>query len=209
MRWWSGPGGPGSLDVLVTPARVQFFGGSGNALRSVHIGRSFDKSGAVPRLGAEVPQWFGETIGFWDRDALITWTSNIQGWFTHSSWEYSNALQTVEIFTPRKDARGNLLGLEHEAVFYDAESLVQPIRSVRFLPRRGNLNDVPPNNVTHCNQTIFPVNGRPTPSVPGAVIQYRVEDLYGRPWAAAWEEYFEQGMQRPAVEDPFDFDSER
>jgi hypothetical protein len=205
MRWWSGPGGPGSLDVLVTPTRVQFFGGSGNALRNVHVGRAFELSGAVPRLGADVAQWFGETVGFWDGDALITWTSNIQGWFTHSSWEYSNELQTVEIFSPRIDAAGKLLGLEHEAVFYDAQSLVQPVRSVRFLPRRGELNDVPPNNISHCNQTIFQVNGRPAPVVPGTVIQYRVEDLYGRPWAAVWEEYFEQGMQRPEHEDLFDF----
>ena len=102
MRWWSGPGGPGSLDISVTPARVQFLGGSGNAIHNVHIGREFDLSGEVPRLGAAVPRWMGETIGFWDDDALITWTSNIQGWFTHSSWEYSNKLQTMEIWTPRK-----------------------------------------------------------------------------------------------------------
>jgi hypothetical protein len=206
MRWWSGPGGPGSLDVLVTPTRVQFFGGSGNALRNVHVGRSFDLSGTVPRLGADVPQWLGETIGFWDGDALVTWTSNIQGWFTHSSWEYSNKLQTVEIWTPRKDAQGKLLGLEHEAIFYDEEGLEQPIRAVRFLARQGDLNDVPPNNPTHCNQTIFLVDGRATPVVPGTVIQYRVEDLYGRPWAAVWERYFEQGMQRPKGEDLFDFE---
>jgi hypothetical protein len=206
MRWWSGPGGPGQLDVLVTPTRVQFFGGSGNALRNVYVGRSFDLSGAVPRLGADVPQWMGETVGFWDGNALITWTSNIQGWFTHSSWEYSSKLQTVEIFTPRKDGQGKLLGLTHEAIFYDPEGLVQPIRSVRFLPRLGDSNDVPPNNPTHCNQTLFLVNGRATPVAPGTVIQYRVEDLYGRPWAAVWEEYFEKGMQRPEREDIFDFD---
>jgi len=205
MRWWSGPGGPGSLDVMLTPTRVQFFGGSGNAIRNVHVGRNFNTSGAVPRLGADVPQWLGETVGFWDGDALITWTSNIQGWFTHASWEYSSKLQTIEIWTPRQDGQGKLLGLEHEAVFYDPEGLVQPIRSVRFLPRLGDLNDVPPNNLTHCNQTIFAVNGRPTPVVPGAVIQYRVEDLYGRPWAAVWEQYFEQKMQRPKGEDLFDF----
>jgi hypothetical protein len=171
----------------------------------VHVGRAFELSGAVPRLGADVAQWFGETVGFWDGDALITWTSNVQGWFTHASFEYSNELQTVEIFSPRTDAAGKLLGLEHETVFYDAQSLVQPVRSVRFLPRRGELNDVPPNNISHCNQTIFQVNGRPAPVVPGTVIQYRVEDLYGRPWAAVWEEYFEQGMQRPEREDLFDF----
>jgi hypothetical protein len=206
MRWWSGPGGPSSLDVMVTPTRVQFLGGSGNAIRNVHVGREFDVSGAVPRLGADVPQWMGETIGFWDGDALISWTSNIQGWFNHSSWEYSNKLQTVEIWTPRSDGQGKLIGLEHEAVFYDPEGLAQPIRSIRFLPRQGDLNDVPPNNLTHCNQTLFPVNGRATPVVPGVVLQYRVEDLYGRPWAAVWEEYFEQKMQRPKGEDLFDFE---
>src|SRR5690606_32100314 len=68
MRWWSGPGGPGALDVMVTPARVQFLGGSGNAIRNVHVGRDFDLTGAVPRLGADVPRWMGETVGFWDGD---------------------------------------------------------------------------------------------------------------------------------------------
>ena len=206
MRWWSGPGGPGSLDVTVTPTRVQFLGGSGNAIRNVHVGRDFDLSGSVPRLGADVPQWLGETIGFWDGDALITWTSNIQGWFTHSSWEYSSKLQTIEIWTPRLDGDGELLGLEHEAIFYDEEGLVAPIRNIRFLPRLGGFNDVPPINLTHCNQNIFPIDGRGTPVAPGTVIQYTVEDLYGRPWARIWEEYFEQGMQRPGDEDIFDFE---
>jgi hypothetical protein len=207
MRWWSGPGGPGSLDVTVTPTRVQFLGGSGNAIRNVHVGRDFDLSAAVPRLGADVPRWMGETVGFWDGNALVTWTSNIQGWFTHSSWEYSSKLQTIEIFTPRTDPRGKLLGLEHEAIFYDPEALVEPVRNVRFLARQGNLNDVPPNNLTHCNQTFFVVNGRATPVSPGVEIEYRVEDLYGRPWAAVWEQYFEQGMQRPKGDDIFDFAS--
>ena len=206
MRWWSGPGGPGSLDVTVTPSRVQFLGGSGNAIRNVHIGRGFDLSGAVPRLGADVPRWMGETVGFWDGDALVTWTSNIQGWFTHSSWEYSSKLQTIEIFTPRSEERGKLIGLEHEAVFYDEEGLAQPVRNVRFLARQGDFNDVPPNNLTHCNQTLFLVNGRATPLAPGAEIEYRVEDLYGRPWAAVWEQYFETGMQRPKGEDIFNFE---
>lgn len=206
MRWWSGPGGPGSLDVVVTPTRVQFLGGSGNAIRNVHVGREFILSGVVPRLGADVPQWMGETIGFWDGDALITWTSNIQGWFTHSSWEYSSKLQTIEIWTPRTGRSGELLGLEHEAVFYDEEGLAEPIRNVRFLARQGDFNDVPPINLTHCHQTIFPIDGRGTPVVPGKVIEYQVEDLFGRPWAAIWERYFEQGMQRPADEDLFIFE---
>jgi hypothetical protein len=207
MRWWSGPGGPGALDVTVSATRVQFLGGSGNAIRNVHIGREFDLSGVVPRLGADVPQWMGETIGFWDNEALVTWTSNVQGWFTHSSWEYSNKLQIIEIWTPRKAGDGTLLGLQHEAVFYDSEGLVQPIRSVSFYPRVGAFNDVQPNNLTHCRQMIFPVAGRGVPVTPGTTVQYEVEDLYGRPWAAMWEKYFEQGMQRTeTADDIFSFE---
>ena len=206
MRWWSGPGGPGSLDVTVTPTRVQFLGGSGNAIRNVHIGREFDFSGSVPYLGADVPQWLGETVGFWDGDALVMWTSNVQGWFTHSSWEYSNALQTIEVWTPRQRDDGSLLGLEHEAIFYDEEGLVQPIRAIRFMARRGAFNDVAPNNLSHCHQTIFPIDGRGTPVAAGTVIEYRVEDLFGRPWAAIWERYFEAGMQRPEEDDVFSFE---
>ena len=29
------------------------------------------------------------------------------------------------------------------------------------------------------------------------MIQYKVPDMYGRPWAKIWEEYHEKGMQRP------------
>lgn len=207
MRWWSGPGGPGALDVMVTPERVQFLGGSGNAIRNVHINREFDLSGVVPRLGPDVPQWMGETIGFWDNAALITWTSNIQGWFTHSSWEYSNKLQMVEIWTARGGEDGSLLGLEHEAIFYDSEALVEPIRSVRFFPRVGTFNEVSPINLSHCNQLIYPSEGRGVLVTPGSVIEYKVEDLYGRPWAAAWEEHFEQDMQRDmAKDDIFNFE---
>jgi hypothetical protein len=184
---------------------VQFLGGSGNAVRNVHVGREFDLSGPVPRLGAEVPRWMGETIGFWDGDALVAWTSNIQGWFTHSSWEYSSKLQTIEIWTPRKSAGGGLLGLEHETVFYDEEALVEPVRSIRFLPRLGDFNSVAPNNLTACNQNVFLVGGRGRPAPPGTVIEYKVEDTFGRPWAAVWEEYFEKGMQRPKADEIFDF----
>jgi hypothetical protein len=40
---------------------------------------------------------------------------------------------------------------------------------------------------------------------PGTTIDYSVPDMYGRPWAAIWEEYHEREMQRPVDEDIFDF----
>jgi len=206
MRWWSGPGGPGQLEINVVPERVQFLGGSGNSIRNSYIDREFNMSGAVPRLGADVRTWFGESIGFWDNDVLITWTSNIQGWFTHASWEHSDNLQTIEIWKARLNEEEELLGLEHEAVFYDPDALVEPIRVIRFLPRVGDYNDVAPINYNHCNQTIFPIDGRGTPVAPGSVIEnFVVPDLYGRPWAQVWETYFEDGMQRPEEEALFGF----
>ena len=58
-----------------------------------------------------------------------------------------------------------------------------------------------------CVQTLFPVNGRSTPLSPGDTFEYTVPDMYGRPWAATWERYFEDGMSRPDdLEDIFSLD---
>ena len=74
--------------VLVTPQVVQISTGvARNFVTNIQLGRTFNTTGAVPRLGAEVPRWYGETIGFWDKDTLITWTSNIQGWIVHAALE--------------------------------------------------------------------------------------------------------------------------
>ena len=55
-------------------------------------------------------------------------------------------------------------------------------------------------------QTIFPIEGRSTPVSPGTVIEYKVPDMYGRPWAQIWEEYWEKDMEKPEDEDIFSFD---
>ena len=58
-----------------------------------------------------------------------------------------------------------------------------------------------------CQQTLFNIDGRLQPVRPGTVLEYEVPDWYDRPWARVWEQYFEQGMQRPEVdEDIFDFE---
>ncbi len=53
---------------IVTPTLVQMTAGvADNFVTNIHVGRQFRMDGAVPRLGADVPRWYGETIGFWDR----------------------------------------------------------------------------------------------------------------------------------------------
>jgi hypothetical protein len=54
--------------IMVTPHLVQvLMSGAMNFVTNVHVGREFVMDGPVPRLGANVPRWYGETIGFWDR----------------------------------------------------------------------------------------------------------------------------------------------
>jgi hypothetical protein len=167
--------------------------------------------GPVPRLGENVPRWYGETIGFWDEDTLITWTSNIQSWATHSAFEHSNQMQSIEIYTPLRDENGAFLGLNHESILYDPEALVEPIRIIYRLMKQADFADssVNPYVFTECVQTIFPIDGTATPVTPGRVLEYEVPDMYGRPWAHIWEKYWEQGMQRTESDDIFDFELER
>jgi hypothetical protein len=193
---------------VVTPNLVTINTGvARNFTTSINIGRQFRMEGAVPRIGADVPRWYGETVGFWDKDALITWTSNIQGWVVHGKFEFSSKMQTVEIYTPVRDAAGKVTALTHEAIFYDPEALVEPIRIVRNLPRMGGLEDGNPYTFIECVANIYPVKGHATAVAPGQNIEFEVPDIYGRPWAKNWEKYYEQGMKRPEQDESmFKFD---
>jgi hypothetical protein len=194
-------------NIMVTPNQVQILAGvARNFITNINVGREFNMTGAVPRLGADVPRWYGETIGFWDKDVLITWTSNIQGWFAHGAFEYSNKMQSIEIYTPNRDASGKFIGLNHEAILYDPEALVEPIRIIRNHIKTSELHQGDPYVFIECIPTIFPVKGRSTPVSPGTTIEYRVPDMYGRPWAQMWEEYDEKGMEKPKEKDIFSFE---
>jgi hypothetical protein len=193
--------------IMVTPNMVQILAGvARNFITNIHIGRDFNMEGLVPRLGADVPRWYGETIGFWDGDALITWTSNIQGWTTHAAFEHSNRLQTIEIYTPNRDSDGAFLGLNHESIFYDPEALVEPVRIIRNIVKLSGFEQGDPQTFIECVQTIFPVEGISTPMTPGSVIEYQIPDMYGRPWAHIFNQYWEEGMEQPLEEDIFSFE---
>ena len=77
---------------------MQFLSGiADNFLRKVLIGRKHVQ---------QVPQWFGETVGFWNGDTLVTWTANVQGWtVSHSMFEFSSALEIIEVFRPSADGQ--------------------------------------------------------------------------------------------------------
>jgi hypothetical protein len=200
--------------IIATPNLVEVRAGvARNFITDINIGRQFNMadvaSGGVPRLGAAVPRWYGETIGFWDGDVLITWTSNVQGWKSHSSFEWSNHMQSIEIYTPIRKA-GKFIGLNHEAILYDPEALVEPVRIMRNLHKTSDYTDAKeePYPFIECVQTIYSIDGQNKAVSPGDRIEYEIPDMYGRPWDAIWRKYFEQDMSsRPAedMKDLFDF----
>jgi len=197
MRRFAQYGGA-RVNLVMTPGLVLDIRNAAKTLvTQIHIGRQFNEEGVVPRLGPDVPQWFGETVGFWDGHALITWTSNIQGWISHGGFEFSNRLQSIEIYTPRTDAGGTLIGLKQEVVLYDPEAFVAPLRIVQNLDRLGDANEGDPFPIMECIPQSFPVNGHTSPTSPGQAVEYLVPDIFGRPWAQIWERYHEAGMSRP------------
>ncbi len=206
MRRISQYGGGATQFILAPQLVLELRFTSQRMATQIHIGREFIEEDGIPRLGPAVPQWYGETIGFWDGEALITWTSNIKSWISHGIHEYSNRLQSIEIYTPLRGESGVLTGLKHEIVLYDDEAFVEPVRVVQWLDRVGELGDGDPFPTDECIAANFPVNGETTPVAPGRMVEYIVPDIYGRPWAAIWERYHEEGMTPPVADtDIFDF----
>ena len=119
MRWWSQASQGGNFQLTMNVNNVQFLSGiAANFLRQVLVGKEHVQ---------KVPQWYGETVGFWDGTTLVTWTANVQGWtISHSMFEFSDKIETVETYAPVFN-NGTFVGLKHEAVFYDPDAFVQPL----------------------------------------------------------------------------------
>jgi hypothetical protein len=76
----------------------------------------------------------------------------------------------------------------------------------RTLERISGFETGEPYTFIECIQTIYPIDGRAKPVIPGTVIPYKVPNMFDRPWATIWEEYHENGMQRPAEKELLSFD---
>jgi hypothetical protein len=187
MRWWSQASQGGNFELVMNQNVVQFMSGiAANFFRQVMIGRQHVQ---------KVPQWYGETVGFWNGTTLVTWTANVQGWtISHSMFEYSDKLETIETYKPVYN-NGTFVGLDHEAIFYDPEAFVAPLHlNMRFV--RGATLDNATRRYTYieCLSNLRNVNGRPAQLTSG---DPRFIDYYGRPWAQNWEQYFEVGWDKP------------
>ena len=121
-------------DFIVTPSLVQIRAGvARNFITNIHVGREFKMDGpGVPRLGADVPRWYGEThrlLGQGHAHHLDLEHPGLDGARRRSSTR--TRCRRIEIYSPNRDASGKFIGLNHEAIFYDPEALVEPIRIIR------------------------------------------------------------------------------
>ena len=187
MRWWSEAAHGGPIELMMTTNQVQFLTGiADNLLRRVLVGRAHVQ---------KVPQWYGETVGFWNGTTLVAWTANVQGWtLSHSMFEYSNKLEVIEMFTPSAD--GQMLTVD--STFYDPEAFTRPLHTVTPWERTAAPNDPQQRfSFVECRVQSTIVNGpdgRPTQTT---FVDEGYIDYFGRPWAQNWEKHFEKGWKKP------------
>ena len=186
MRWWA-EASLNDIEVLVTPNQVQFLTGvADNFLRKVLIGQKHVQ---------QVPQWYGETVGFWNGNTLVAWTKNVIPWtLSHSMFEFSDQLQTIEVFTPSADGKQIIV----DSTLYDPQAFKRPFHEVTPWNRQSGIEDKDARyTLIECRVQSTIVNGpdgRPTQLIP---TDEGFIDYFGRPWADNWEKHFEQGWKKP------------
>ena len=104
-------------EIIVTPERVWTLGAD-NA--SNYIRRIYTDDSGHSDPDFAYPKWHGESIGFWDGDALVVHTNQIRGWYG-GYIEFTDALEAVERYRRVGDR------IEGEVTLYDADVFVRPV----------------------------------------------------------------------------------
>lgn len=115
--------------------------------------------------------WYGDTIGFWDGDRLITHTVDLYpGDFTRWAPMTSNQFESVEVWELKQYPDG-IERLEVQVTFYDSFAFTRPVHAV-YAFRRATALEEAGYRVTHweCEQTnnaVMDQDGSTTFRLPG------------------------------------------
>ncbi len=189
LRWWTQASQGGSFQLTMSPWNVQTLSGiADNFIRQIMIGQQHVL--AASRSGWARPS------AFWDGDTLVVWTKNVQPWtISHSMIEYSGKFEVVETFKPAYDADHKFIGLDEEAILYDQDAFVQPLKvSFRYIRRSTPDNTDQRYTYIECKGNLRNLNGR---AVQLTKTDPRFVDYYGRPWAQLWNDHYEKDWVKP------------
>jgi hypothetical protein len=91
-----------------------------------------DGRGHLPE-DSQFPQWQGESIGFWDGNALIVHTNQIRQWTTtHAMFEWSDQMTAVERYERVGDT------ITGDITLYDPVAFVKPLHATLSFRLRTN-----------------------------------------------------------------------
>jgi hypothetical protein len=123
---------PYSHEFINLQGESWFINDYGPGIRRVYIGQEHKNV-----FGTH--SWYGDTIGFWDGNKLVTHTKYLlPGDFTRWSPMTSNQFESVETWQ-LKSYPGGIERLEVQATFYDKNLLVKPVSAVYAFRRAKDL----------------------------------------------------------------------
>jgi len=154
---------PYSHEFINLPGESYFINDYGPGIRRVYINQDHKNV-----FGTH--SWYGDTIGFWDGNKLVTNTKYLlPGDFTRWSPMTSNQFESVETWQ-LKTYPGGVERLEVQVTFYDRHAFVKPVSAVYAFRRAKDL-EAAGHRVQHwecenTNNDHFD-NGKTTSRLPG------------------------------------------
>jgi hypothetical protein len=154
---------PYSHEFINLPQESYMINDYGPGIRRVYIGQEHKNV-----FGTH--SWYGDTIGFWDGDKLVTHTKYLlPADFTRWSPMTSNQFESVERWELKKYP-GDVERLEVQVTFYDKHAFVKPVSAV-YAFRRAKELEAAGHRVQHweceTSSNDFLQNGTTTSKLPG------------------------------------------
>lgn len=123
---------PYTHEFINLPQKVYQINDFASAVRRVHINEEH-------RNLYGTHSWFGDTIGFWDGDKLVTNTVDLYpADFTRWAPMTSNQFESVEVWELKQYPDG-IERLEVQVTFYDSHAFVKPVNAVYAFRRAEEL----------------------------------------------------------------------
>jgi hypothetical protein len=139
-----------------------------------------DGRGFLPKP-LQIPQWYGASQAFWDRDELVIWTSQIKQWvITHGLPEYSDRLEAVERIKRFGDE------ILVDLTLYDPEAFAFPWHDTVIFRKLADWTEAPAtfSECVSTNNVYMDVDAMLRERTPGDPDYLDLSDP--RPWATAF-----------------------